>query len=282
MLLRARIAALLAICVFLVISLGVSDKAITVKPITIGMVIDGSTPAEREPLRAYLAKAMGRPVNLDFDDTPRETVASLADGSDDFACLGALTYIRSRAAYGVVPLVQRRVDSKLHSVFITSARSSVHSLGDLMGKRFAFGDINSTSGHLMPYHELKQEGIDPETDLKVRYSGSHPATAALVANGVVDAGVLDETVFTALIGDGKLDSRRVRVFFTSKPFVDYVYVARKGVSPFERDQFVRALLSLKEGKDDSVLKILRANKFVVANDQEYASARLIARELKMY
>jgi ABC-type phosphate/phosphonate transport system substrate-binding protein len=61
-----------------------------------------------------------------------------------------------------------------------------------------------------------------------------------------------------------------------------VYVARKGVSPFEREQFVRALLALKEGKDDSVLKILRANKFIVANDQEYASMRLIARELNMY
>ena len=49
-------------------------------------------------------------------------------------------------------------------------------------------------------------------------------------NGVVDAGALDETVFYSLISSGKLDSKKVRVFHISKPFVDYVYVARKDVA----------------------------------------------------
>jgi phosphonate transport system substrate-binding protein len=252
------------------------------RALTLGVVMDEASHSEREPLRAYLTKAMGRPVVIAAPDTFSETVAHLGDGSYDFACLGALTYIRAHAKYGVIPLVRRVVDLKYHTVFITGARSSIHSLSDLGGKQFAFGDIDSTSAHLMAVYELKGAGIDPEIDLHARYSGSHPATAAMVETGVVDAGAIDETVFEFLIRDGKVDGKRVRVFYTSKPYVDYVYVARKDLPEAEQQKFAHALLGLREGKDDSVLRVLRAQRFVVANDQEYASMRQIAHALKMY
>jgi len=210
--------------------------------ITLAIVIDGSNKEDRAPLQAYLTKAMGQWVSVEAPGTFKETVARLADGSYDFACLGALVYIRAHAKYGVIPLVQRASDLRYHSVFITGTDSSIHSLRDLKGKKFAFGDIDSTSAHLMAYRELKQAGIDPETDLKSRYSGSHPATAAMVANGTVDAGAIDETVFEFLIRGGQLDTSKVRVFYTSKPYLDYVYVARKHVSDSTRERFVLALL----------------------------------------
>jgi hypothetical protein len=43
-----------------------------------------------------------------------------------------------------------------------------------------------------------------------------------------------------------------------------------------------SFLALKEGKDDPVLKSLRAHRFVVANDQECGTMRQIAHELKMF
>ena len=270
-------AVLAAVCVLAGASFCADDR-----PITVGLVMDGATKEEREPLRAYLEKAMGRPVIIASPDTFRETVDHLGDATYDFACLGGLMYIRAHAQYGVIPLVQRFTDLHYHTVFITSMSSSIYSLSDLQGKQFAFGDVDSTSGHMMPLQELKDAGIDPETEVRFRFSGSHPATAAMVENGVVDAGAIDETVFNFLISTGKLDSRKVRVFYTSKPYVDYVFVAGKGVPEDEREKFSRALLALKEGKDDSVLKILRAKRFVVANDREYATMRRIAHELKMF
>jgi phosphonate transport system substrate-binding protein len=252
------------------------------RPITVGVVLDESTRGEREPLRDYLTKAMGRPVNLAAPDSYRETVAHLADGSYDFACLGALMYMRAHAEYGVIPLVRRTIDLHYRTVFITGADSSIYSLSDLMGKQFAFGDIDSTSAHLVAYHELMQAGINPNTDFKFRYSGSHPATAAMVESGVVDAGAIDETVFNFLILKGKLDRKKVRIFYTSKPYVDYVFVARKDVPEAERERFASALLALTGGKDHRVLEILRAAQFVAANDQEYTLMRQMAHEVKMF
>jgi phosphonate transport system substrate-binding protein len=252
------------------------------KTITIGVVMDQATQAEREPLRAYLSKAMGGQVSIAAPDSFRATVAQLGNGTYDFACLGALMYIRAHAKYGAIPLVQRDLDKNYYTVFITGTNSPIYSLKDLKGKQFAFGDQDSTSAYLMAYYELKQAGIDPETYFHFRYSGSHPATAAMVEDGVVDAGAIDETVFNFLIGKGKVDGKKVRIFYTSKPYVDYVWVARKEVPEAEQKRFIHALLALKEGKDDTILKVLRGKRFVMANDQEYAVARKIAHELNMF
>lgn len=249
--------------------------------ITIGLIPDGLSAEDRAPLRDYLAKTLGRPVKLAVPDRYAETVSHLEDGSYDFALLGALSYVRSHAKQGVVPLVQRSSDRQFHSVFIANEASGIQSLRDLKGKRFAFGDVSSTSGHLIPYMELKEAGINADTDLKALFSGAHPVTAAMVENGAVDAGAMDESVYNSLISSGKI-SRKVSVFYTSKPFVDYVFVSRKAVSETEREKFAKALLDLKEGQDDGVLKALRAKKFVPANDQEYEIVRRLAKELNLF
>jgi phosphonate transport system substrate-binding protein len=255
-------------------------------PVNVGMVPDaGATQVsvkEKAPLKAYLEQKLGRSVNLIIPTNYNATVEALGNGSLDFAYLGGLTYIKAHARYSVVPLVQRNSDLQFRSTFITSSHSSIHSLGDLKGKTFAFGDINSTSGHLMPYLEMRQAGIDPNNNLKYRYTGSHPATAKAVESGAVDAGALDETVYNAMISEGKLDPNKVRVFYMSKPFVDYVWVSRKDVDQTMQEKFTQAFTDLREGQDDEVLKILRGKNFVRANNEEYTVLRLVAEDLKMF
>jgi phosphonate transport system substrate-binding protein len=251
-------------------------------PITVGLFADGLTQEERAPLREYLTKAMGRSVNLQVPDSYRDTIAHLADGSYDFAWLGGVTYIKAHASDGVIPLVQRTSDRQFHSIFITGADSSIYSLRDLKGKQFAFGDIYSTSGHLMPDREMRDAGINPDTDLKFRYSGSHPLTATLVETGVVDAGAMDETIFRSMVAARKIDARKIRIFHTTAPFVDWVYVARRDVPVAEREKFAAALLALKQGEDDAVLKLLGATQFVRVNDEEYAPLRRIAKQLGLF
>lgn len=256
------------------------------KPLSVGMIPDaGATQVsiqEKEPLRNYLSKSLGKNVNLIIPTNYNATVEGLGNGSLDFAYLGGLTYVKAHRQYGVLPLVQRTSDLEFHSLFITGSNSSIHSLADLKGKTFAFGDINSTSGHLMPYFELKQAGINADADLKYRYTGSHPATAKAVESGATDAGALDETVYNSMIAEGKLDKSKVRVFYTSKPFLDYVWVARKDVSKQDQEKFVNAFTALQEGKDDQILGILRGKKFVRASDDKYELLRKIAEELKMF
>jgi phosphonate transport system substrate-binding protein len=254
--------------------------------VRVGMIPDaGATQVsidEKAPLREYLERVIGTRVELMIPTNYNATVEALGNGSLDFAYLGGLTYVKARALYNVIPLVQRESDRQFHSLFITAANSPIKTLADLRGKTFVFGDINSTSGHLMPYAALKQSGIDPGTDFSFRYTGSHPATAKAVEARTADAGALDESVYQTMLAQGQLDSGKVRVFYTTPPFIDYVWVARDGIGDYAREKFARAFLALGIERDGKVLSILRGTSFRRVSDGEYDSLRQIARELKLF
>lgn len=263
-----------------------SAPGVAEQPVRVGMIPDaGATQVsieQKAPLESYLTKTFGQPVKLVIPTSYNATVEGLGNGSLDFAYLGGLTYVKAHATYNVVPLVQRKVDTEFHALFITQANSSIHTLADLRGKTFAFGDINSTSGHLMPYLEMTKAGIDPDKDLKwSRYTGSHAATVQAVAAGIANAGACDETVFHSLVETGKLDGKKLRVFYTTPAFVDYVWVARSGLAPALRTKFAEAFLKLSPAHDADVLAILRGKQFVAANDAEYAAIRDVATKLSM-
>jgi|SRR5579872_123268 len=253
--------------------------------IRVGMIPDaGATQVsidEKRPLQSYLAKHVGRNVELVIPTNYNATVEALGNGSLDFAYLGGLTYVQAHARYGVIPLVQRTSDRSFHSLFITQTDAAIHALSDLRGKSFAFGDTNSTSGHLMPYYYMERNGLDPEKDIKYRFTGNHPATAKAVEAGIVDAGAMDESVFHSMIDGGQLDKSKVRIFYATPPFVDYVWVARKDLGAQDREAFVTAFLALKEPRDKTVLDILRGKEFVRATDEEYETLRGVARKLNM-
>ena len=257
------------------------------EPVRVGMIPDaGATQVaidQKAPLKDYLTKALGVPVELVIPTSYNATVEGLGNGSLDFAYLGGLTFVKARASYGIVPLVQRKIDTEFHSLFITQANSPIHSLADLKGKSFAFGDIISTSGHLMPYRAMVQAGIDPDHDLKgFRYTGSHAATVQVVASGGAEAGACDETVFHELVDSGKVDAKAVRVFFTTPAFVDYVWAARKGVAPALQEKFAKAFLDLAPDRDAKLLDILRGKQFVRATNEEYAAIQEVATKLEMF
>jgi phosphonate transport system substrate-binding protein len=252
----------------------------------VGMIPDaGSTQVsveQKAPLRDYLAKAVGQPVELIIPTNYNATVEGLGNESLDFAYLGGLTYIKAHARYGVLPIVQRESDRQFHALFIAHAGTNIKTLQDLKGRSFAFGDINSTSGHLMPYAALLHTGINAEKDLHFRYTGSHPATAKAVEAGVVDAGAVDESVYHAMVQAGQLDKTKAYVFYTTPPFVDYVWVARKGIDAAARDKFAAAFLALQAPRDDKVLDILRGKKFIKADDSEYDPLRSVAKAVKLF
>lgn len=256
------------------------------QPLKVGMIPDaGATQVsveQKAPLQHYLTKALGRPVKLVIPTNYAATVEAIGNGSLDIAYFGGLTYAKAHERYGAIPLVQRKIDQQFHSLFITRAGSGIKTLQDLRGKTFCFGDINSTSGHLIPRLVLKEAGVPAEKALKsFRFTGSHPATAQAVASGACDAGAIDETVFHSLVRQGKISGDTVKVFYTSPPFTDYVWAARKDLPKADRDAFSKALLALQPGKDDAVLTILRARKYVPASNASYSGVVKVAKELDL-
>jgi phosphonate transport system substrate-binding protein len=86
-----------------------------------------------------------------------------------------------------------------------------------------------------------------------------------VEAGAVDAGALDETVFRQMVTNHDIDGSKVRVFFTTPPFVDYVWVARKGINSALAEKMAQAFLKLQQPNDAQILDILRGSQFVRAD-----------------
>ena len=238
----------------------------------------GKIVRESEPLVAYLEKELGVKVELTVPISYAAVVEAIANDQVDVAYLGGFTYVQAARRAGVVPLVQRERDRNFHSLFITQPDSGINGLADLTGRTFAFGDVNSTSGHLMPEYFLRQAGVGASVIANAIYTGGHDATALAVANKRVDAGALDETVFEKMTKEGKLDPQQVKVFYTTPPFFDYVWVARKGLSSTLAEWFKAAFLKLNAGDAAAarVLALLNATRYIQANDSDYERLRQAA------
>jgi len=198
---------------------------------------------ESEPLVKHLQQVTGRRVELTIPQNYAAVVEAMVQGQVDLAHFGGFTFVQANRRAGAVPLVQRERDRNFHSKLIT-AREDVKRLADLTGKRFAFGDVNSTSGHLMTAYFMRKEGVDAAVLDGALYTGGHDATALAVAERKVDAGALDEAVWERLVQDGKVDPSKVRVFWTTPAFVDYVWAARKDLDPSLRQRLAEAFLAL--------------------------------------
>src|SRR5438067_8968080 len=235
---------------------------------------------EMQPLVDYLGKRTGANVEITIPTNYAAVVEALVNDQVDVAHLGGFTYVQASRRAGVKPLVQRDRDREFHSKFVTQPGSSIQSPADLKGRSFAFGDVNSTSGHLMPEYFMRQGGVDPQVIAKAIYTGGHDATLLAVANGKVDAGALDEAVFQRLTTNGKVDPAKVRVFWTTPPFLDYVWVARKGLDTKLSAAVSNAFLALSDAdpRQKQILDALSAKKYLQADDASYDKLRQAAEQ----
>ena len=234
-----------------------------------------------EPLAAYLAGRLGRPVEFVPVVDYAAAVEALASERVDLAWLGGFTFVQAdrRSNGAVEPLVQRAEDEDFRSVFVARADAGIDSLEDLVGRELAFGSPSSTSGHLMPRHHLLGAGIDPEADLRVAYSGAHDATALAVAGGRVAAGALNAKVWEALVADGRVDPDETVVFFETPGYHDYNWTAGPSLGAAEREAIAEAFLALspEDPAEAEILALQRASRFVPTARENYAAIESAAR-----
>jgi len=226
------------------------------------------------PFAEYLSRELGMKVRFTPVVDYAATVEGLAAGKLDLVWYGGFTSVLAhrRTAGTAQRLVLRREDADFRSVFVARPGSGIRGLQDLRGRTFAFGSVGSTSGHLMPRYFLLQAGIQPERDLKqIAYSGAHDATALWVESGKVEAGALNYLVWDKLVGQRKVDPGRVAVFYTTPPYVDYVWTARGGLDPGLRERIAAAFLKLDRANPEHrrLLDLHRTTGYIRANDADW-------------
>ena len=234
-----------------------------------------------EPLIRYFEDRLGMKVEYTPVTDYAAAVEALVNRKVDMAWFGGFTFVQASVRSGgkVIPLVQRGEDEKFRSVFIT-ADPAIKTLADLKGKDLSFGSQSSTSGHLLPRSALLAAGIDPDRDChRVAYSGAHDATVAAVASGKVQAGALNISVWEKLVAEKKVDTTKLRVFFTTAPYYDYNWSVHADLPAALREKLTQALLALSRDTPDgkAILDLQRATRFVPTRAENYRAIEAAAR-----
>jgi phosphonate transport system substrate-binding protein len=233
-----------------------------------------------KPLGNYLEQKLGMKVEFTPVTDYAASVEGLINKKIDMVWFGGFTFVQAkvRSHNQVIPLVQREEDEKFKSVFITTSKD-INKLEDLKGKTFTFGSESSTSGHLMPRSFLLAAKINPDTDMKrIAFSGAHDATVAAVSGGKVDAGALNISVWEKLVNEKKVDTSKVRVFYTTPGYFDYNWTVRADMSPEMRKKLTDAFLALNkndpQGKE--ILDLQRATRFIPTKAENYTAIEAAA------
>ena len=235
-----------------------------------------------KPLANYLEKQLGTKVEFTPVSDYPAAVEALVNKKVDLVWFGGFTHVQATLRSGgkIIPIAQREEDTRFQSVFIAKTDSGIKSLADMKGKQVSFGSQSSTSGHLMPRSFLLAAKIDPEKDFKrIAYSGAHDATIASVVSGKVDAAALDITVWKKFVGENKVDTKAVDVFYTTPPYFNYNWSVHADMPAAMRERVTKAILDLSpntpEGKE--ILTLNRATRYVPTTPENYKGLEAAAR-----
>ena len=142
-----------------------------------------------------VAELLQKETGLHFKTSVATSYAAVIEamgaGKVDIGWLATFSYVLAKDKYDVeLLLVVQRFGSPFYrGQIMVRADSGINSLDNLQGKRFAFVDPASTSGHLYPKTLLLSKGFDPKTFFsKTVFAGSHNAVVLSIYKGEVDGG----------------------------------------------------------------------------------------------
>lgn len=274
----------MVICLaFILSACGAANES---EPFTIGVIpaqTEGSMEAAMEKLQTTISEGIAKDVKVEVYPDYNGVVEAMNYNKIDMAYFGPLTYVIAHQKSGAQAIITQVIDGKpyYHSYVITHKNNPWNSLEDLLEARgevdFAFGDINSTSGSLIPSIELQDRGVyqsEDEHEFKsVRFTGSHDATGLAVQNQQVSAGAIDSAIYNQLVESGKLDGDQLKVIWTSKELFQYPWAVHKDLDT----ETIKALQDTFLGiTDPEILDAFGATGFTTATNEDYESIKQAA------
>ena len=225
------------------------------------------------PLADYLRRSLKRKIDLKVAVDFQGAVRDLQQGITQICFMGPSTYALAHDKFGARVLVKALNKGRpFHkSVIITKDSSGINTMQDLRGRSFAFGDINSTSSHIVPRVMLLSEGIDLKDLQYYNYLGHHDDVLQAVLKGDFDAGGVKES---AAIKHRDIGIKILRV---SEDIPEFNFTVAADLDAQVLRDLKAALLALTDA-DPETKPVLTAisedyTGFIEAEDEDYSAIR---------
>jgi phosphonate transport system substrate-binding protein len=277
-----------ALAVLVVLGVGAADAA-DPKSLRVGLIpADDATEMLRnyEPVKQYLAKTLGLPVELKVTMDYNGAIEAMRAKHIEMAWFGPFSYVLAAEVAGaeaIVNGVRRDTGTSTYkTVFVTHKDSGIKSIKELTGRSLAFVDPASTSGYLIPMSILKREGYTPEKDFKTTvYAGTHNAVQLAVKNRKVDVGADSDTSFARMVKAGEIDPKVNVVIHESAPIPGSPLVIRGDLDAAFKKRVQKALLDMDEQTIFQVRGWGDIARYQPVTDKDYDVIRDVAKVLNL-
>lgn len=220
-------------------------------------------------LSRLLSAELGMPATVEMviTKTYEACLDDFVAGKFDIVRFGPSSYVLAKQRCPKVELLAaEREDSHGVGLIVVRKDSQITSLADLAGKKFAFGDDQSTIGRFLSQAELVRAGVTAADLAGFDYLQRHDNVFKAVEIGDYAAGALHIDTFKEL--DAKATTKlRVLHAFDNAP---KPWIVRAGFDPKVADGLRRSLLRMK---DPEALKALKVPGFDPTTDANYEFVR---------
>jgi len=274
--LKKKVCTLLFLAIILPLSLLAADH--NPKTLKVALLPDEDAATlikKHQRFKLYLAEYLGREIELLVTTDYSSMVEAMRHGRIDLAYFGPLSYVMARARSPIEAFAAKTNQGSptYQAVVIGSTKKGVTRFVDIKGGDFAYGDVASTSSHMIPKKMLLDANLQAGKDYRAHFLGAHDAVAMAVQRGHAVAGGLSKPIFETLLERGIIDASKVHVLAESQPFPQYPWTMRSDLDPALKAQIKAAFYQLQ---DKAILKAMKAEGLAPVNDADYD----IVRELK--
>ena len=250
------------------------------KPIRLGM---GAMITPKEgyvyyyELKEYLARKIGRPIELVDRNNYSEINKMLETGELEFGFVCSGPYVEGHDRYGLEIIAVPEVNgvSTYHSYIIVPQEIPAREFRDLRGGRFAFTDPKSNTGKLVPTYMLARMHESPDTFFKkVIYTYGHDKSIKAVAERLVDGAAVDSLIWDIYLRSHPDIAKKVRIIARSPAYGIPPLVAVPGLDPSLKKTIRTALLAMHaDPAGKAILAKMNIDRFVLQPDKSYDSIR---------
>lgn len=230
--------------------------------------------------RIYLERKLQRKVEFVSRDSYRDTIDLLTQKKLDFAWVSTYPYVYldhlHLARLLVTPLYRGRPYYCAYFI-VPASDAQTSNLLQLEGKVFAYADLYSNTGYLVPRHALKQAGKDENRFFrKTFFTWSHRKVIVAVAEGLADGGSIDSFVWDTLAVIQPELTAQTRIVSKSEEFGFPPIVANMSINKRDSAAMRSALIDMTRDENGiALLKRLNIDGFIPGNPKLYENvARL--------
>jgi phosphonate transport system substrate-binding protein len=143
---------------------------------------------------------------------------------------------------GAVPFAVKGTEAAgqgYNLIVIVKTSSKFQKLSDLKGAKVAHTSPSSNSGHMAPMALFPKNGLAPDKDYKILFSGKHDQSVLGVNSGDYDGAAVASDVFERMAKRGTVKEADFRVIYTSPRFPTSSFAYAHDLEPTFRDKMLK-------------------------------------------